>query len=348
MGDINQNGKVEVIAFTKSGKLYIIDSEGAVIFEDTVTEKESIWCARIYKDRLIIGGLDGLLRVFKCTKDNTLEADWAQQFGGSISGILLEDVTGDGHTELLVYSLDKTLRVLNPDNGAYVWGQVFEQGIGDVIIETTKNDPKNKVVYACGNDGTLRAFDGKKGSLLWFRRFSDKMRCVNFSQTEDEVIILCGGDDKQLHCLSKETQEEVKTIQFEDYVWKCKRADISDKQVLIVSTYSFDYLYEEVPIKEMEFTSRLECYNEDVKLKWGLHGKNIEVLYLFQCEDTGCIAAGTTTGELIIINAENGKLLVEYPGQSCINSIAYDAKKKILYYCTDAGEIHALLLELDE
>ena len=133
LGDINENGNVEVIAFTKSGKLYIINLEGKVLFEDNLTENESIWCARVYKGRLFIGGLDGLLRVFKCTKDYHLEADWAQQFGGSISGILLEDINGDGNAELIVYSLDKTLRVLNPNSGSYVWGQVFAQGIGDAI-----------------------------------------------------------------------------------------------------------------------------------------------------------------------------------------------------------------------
>ena len=122
MGDLNQNGIDEIIAFTKSGKLYIFDLDGKVLFEDNLTKNESIWCAKVYRGRLIIGGLDGLLRVFKCTESYTLEADWAQQFGGSISGLILEDVNGDGITELIVYSLDKTLRILNPDDGSYVWG----------------------------------------------------------------------------------------------------------------------------------------------------------------------------------------------------------------------------------
>ncbi|MHA1146963.1 MAG: hypothetical protein ACTSR8_01835 [Promethearchaeota archaeon] len=347
MGDTNQNGKIEIIAFTKTGRLYIIDLEGKILFEDSISKNESIWCAQVYEGRLIIGGLDGLLRVFRCTEDYELKADWAQQFGSSISGFILEDVNGNGNTELVVYSLDKTLRVLNLENGSYVWGQVFEQGIGDAIIETEVEDPNKKIVYACGNDGTIRAFDGKKGTMLWFKRFSDKIRCINYMETGKDIIILCGGDDKQLHYIRKSTHEEIKTTEFGDYVWKCKKFKDINQSLLLVSTYSFDYLYDDVPVEEIKFTSKLECYNQELLLKWVLHEKNIETLQDFSFNNIKYVAAGTTIGELLILEGANGNIAIKQTYSSCINSIIFNTDCNMLCLCNDAGEIHALLIEND-
>ncbi len=57
-----------------------------------------------------------------------LEHFWSHNFNSSISGILLSDVNNDKNDELIVYSLDKTLKVLNPIDGRLVWGQVFDLG----------------------------------------------------------------------------------------------------------------------------------------------------------------------------------------------------------------------------
>ena len=139
LGDLTNNNKQEIIAFSKSGKIYIFSSDGRLLVEEEITEKTPIWNLIIdEKDetngkKLIIGGLDGLLRIFDLDPSLTLNPLWAHQFGASISGILLSDITGDGIKEIIAYSLDKSFRVLSALDGSLIWGQLFEDGISDAI-----------------------------------------------------------------------------------------------------------------------------------------------------------------------------------------------------------------------
>ena len=216
IGDLNGNNQNEIIAITKEGEVLLFNPKGKPLLSSKISDDNSLWCAKIFKPKdlsnpiLVLGGMDGLLRIFNCSSDYTLEADWAQQFGGSISGLLIEDITGDGTSELLAYSIDKTIRVLNPIEGNLIWGQMFEEGIGDVCIWTDNIDPNHKEVFACGNDGTVRIFNGVNGDLLWFKRFTDKIRCVDYINSIDGVVIVCGGDDNLLHFINHKTKKRLK------------------------------------------------------------------------------------------------------------------------------------------
>ena len=62
---------------------------------------------------------------------------------------------------------------------------------------------------------------------------------------------------------------------------------------MFVSTYSFEYLYDEVPIEELNFTSKAEGYTNDLVTNWHLNGKNIETIEIFVLNDKNHIAIGT-------------------------------------------------------
>ena len=72
VGDINNNGSYEIIAFSKSGRILILSMKGKLISELEIAKESSIWNGKICdidsdrKNEVILGGLDGLLRVFKC------------------------------------------------------------------------------------------------------------------------------------------------------------------------------------------------------------------------------------------------------------------------------------------
>jgi len=74
------------------------------------------------KNELILGGLDGLLRVFKCNSSYELEIFWEHPFGASISGFLVSDINNDNLNEIIAYYIDKLLRVLNPLYGYLICG----------------------------------------------------------------------------------------------------------------------------------------------------------------------------------------------------------------------------------
>ena len=167
VADINSNGQKEIIAYTKDGILLFISLNGKLLHKEIISKDSSLWHLKIYdidndgRYELIMGGMDGIVRIFKCNFTYNLELLWTHKCNSSISGILIGDINEDDINELIIFSLDKTLRVLNPADGNLVWGQVFEKGIGDVIIFFGDKNSAKKEILACGNDGTIRIFNGK-------------------------------------------------------------------------------------------------------------------------------------------------------------------------------------------
>ncbi len=350
IGDVNNNGQNEIIAFSKSGRLLIISLSGKKLTELEISENSSIWQAKICdidrdnKNEVILGGLDGLLRAFKCSLSYELKPFWAHQFGASISGFLFEDLNNDNIDELIAYSIDKSLRVLNPINGSLIWGQIFEDGIGDAIIYRDSTDLRTKQVIACGNDGSLRVFKGKDGDLVWFKRFKDKIRCVSIFKSKNRELVVCGGDDKKLHLIDKLTQEDFKSIQFDDYVWKCFSFLHNDENYLLVSTYSFEYFDESFKIDDIEFSSKLTCLNQKLVIKWEITHINTECLIHTKIGSNGYIVLGTTKGKLLIIDEVSGKIITKIQKKSCLNDLKFDLNSNILIACHDNGSIFAYFL----
>jgi hypothetical protein len=338
--DLTKDGRNEIIAYSNSGKIYILSSEGKILTSENITDKSPIWILKtsdIHKDlnaEMLIGALDGLLRVFRINKSLELKPLWAHQFGSSISGILYDDINQDGIIEVIGYSLDKTLRVISSNDGSLIWGQVFEDGIGDAIIlneSTTK-----KSIIAVGNDGTIRKFDGYNGDLLSFLRFSDKMRCVSCFKSQDKVMIVCGGDDKKAHIIDNDLQKEVNTISFDDILWKIK----PNQESLVLTTYSFDFLDESIEKNNIVYSSKILCLDENLNLKWELKNINTEIFTPYGKD----IILGTTRGELMIIDGINGKVGYKLNTSSCINDIKCEMLSNRFYTCHDNGLISSYSL----
>lgn len=350
LADLDNDGKAEIIAHTKDGNIFITSLEGQVIFNDLVSEESSIWHLIVNDTeqeglkKLIIGGMDGLLRIFRYdSSSNGLKADWAHQFGASISGLLMDDINDDGIVNIIAYSLDKSLRVLNPNDGSLLWGQVFEDGVGDALIYRGEGSIKKNLVIACGNDGTIRAFDGKKGSLEWFKRYSNKMRCLGIIKSSQGPLIACGGDDKLLHLISPSGEEEQAPRECHQYVWKC--SSTPDRfSTLFVSTYSFDYLYDDFAgFKE---DSRLMSINEGLELDWELARINIEQMKPIKFKEKDCVLFGTTDGLIVLVDSTTGKKLLTIDTGSCVNEVnLVDIDPPIIISCHDNGEIKANSLE---
>ncbi|MFX1411308.1 MAG: hypothetical protein ACFFA6_13240 [Promethearchaeota archaeon] len=351
LGDINYNGQTEIIAYTKTGILLIFSLDGKLLHEKEISKNKSIWQAIIYdinkdgKQEIILGGMDGVLRVFKSDLAYNLNLIWSHKFEASISGILIDDINNDGFNDLIVFSLDKTIRVLNPLDGSLIWAQIFMDGVGDAILWTDIKGSKNKELIACGNDGTIRAFNGKSGDLIWFRQYSEKIRCNSFMKSKIGDLIICGGDDKLLHFIDKNSHEEIKSVKFDDYVWKTISFPKNIYNKLLVSTYSFKYFDNSIPIEKINFTSKILYLNENLEVKWELKNKNIETITIFTRNKKNFILLGTTLGELIILDENTGKILINIKKKSCLNSIKVDPSLNVVIACHDIGTLFTYLLE---
>ncbi|MHA1104459.1 MAG: WD40 repeat domain-containing protein [Promethearchaeota archaeon] len=351
LGDFTANNKQEIIAFSKLGKIYIFSLDGRLLFEDEITENTPIWNLIIDEideadsKKLIIGGLDGLLRIFDLNPSLTLNPLWAHQFGASISGILLSDINGDGLKEIIAYSLDKSLRILSTLDGSLIWGQSFEDGISDAIVIKDADNSDNNVIVAVGNDGTIRSFNCVNGNLLGFMKFTDKVRTLTIFNLLDNQVIVCGGDDKSAHFLDRNLKIEINTLKFNDFVWKLKPLKFMNNSFLLISTYSFDFLDDSIPINKQRFSSKLICLDINLNVKWELTNTNIEVIAPYLSELINFIITGTTRGEIIIIDNDEGKILTTLDTFSCVNDIKIDIFSKLFVSCHDDGSINAYFID---
>ncbi|UCC20390.1 MAG: hypothetical protein JSV62_03620 [Promethearchaeota archaeon] len=345
IADINHNGQVEIIAHTKTGTLLFISQSGKILHQELILKESPIWHLKIYDinadghKELILGGMDGVLKIYKCNIIYHLELIWSHKLGSSISGFFIEDINKNNLDEIIVFSLDRTLRVLDIIDGKLIWGQIFEDGIGDAMVYTNKQNANNKEIAACGNDGTIRIFEGTTGKLLWFKKYSNKLRCVNILNSNKGSLLLFGGDDKKLHFIDINSQNEIKTIKFNDYLWKCKTYPFTYRNNAIVSSYSFSYFDKAIPIQNIEFTSKLISLNEFLNINWELTGFNIESFKIKEFDKRTLIIAGTTKGKLLIIEEKSGRILFNKNYNSCINDIQIFMEKRILYSCHDDGRI---------
>ncbi len=350
IGDINNNGQNEIIAASKSGRLLILSLTGKVLADNQITEKSSIWKVEVRdidndnKNEIILAGLDGLLRVFKCNSSYELEIFWKHQFGASISGFIIFDINNDNLNEIIAYSIDKSMRVLNPLDGSLIWGQLFEDGIGDAIVWQDPSEPSLKEVIASGNDGTVRIFKGMDGDLLWFKRFNDKIRCVSLFKSNIYEFIVCGGDDKMLHFIEKRSHDEIKTIQYQEYVWKCSQFESMKNYNLLVTTYSFDFFDSLINIDDFEFNSKVMCFNQDLGIIWEINNVNVETLSHVIFKGQNFFIIGTTRGKTLLLEDNTGKILAEIKKKSCVNDAKLDLDSKTLITCHDDGSLFAYFL----
>ncbi|MBD3195176.1 MAG: hypothetical protein GF317_08985 [Candidatus Lokiarchaeota archaeon] len=343
-----------ILAYTKDGNLLGLDDDGRLLFKKDITQNSPLYSINIISKEtdnsllILTGGFDGVLRAYKFTSKTHLKLIWTHKFEASISGIVSEDINHDESKEILVYSLDKSLRVLNQRDGSLIWGQLFEKGIEDTFVWSNLQNPAETEIIAVGNDGTLRVFSGNSGKLEWFKKFENKIRCVELIDSHETQIIICGGDDRKLHFIDKNTHKEIKQIKFKDYVWNLQRVDTTSDSIsnsFLMSTYSFDYLYSEDSLQEINFSSLLTLFNSNLQKEWEIEGYNIETLDINKISNRLTTTIGTTKGELCIIDSETGFILSQITHAACINKVNLFINKKkdtqILLCCDDHGIINA-------
>lgn len=345
LGDINNNGKFEIVVCSEDGRIFIISQNGKIIHELFISEGASVWNIVLYditqdgKFEIISGGMDGLLNVFYLS-NSEIKLLWSLPFQNSVSGFFLEDINNDLQFELIAYGLDKSLRVLNPKNGNLIWGQLFESGIGIVKAYDCDGDGQIELIGG-GNDGTIRVFNGKNGVLKWFKKFSKNVRCVSCFPYNH--IIICGGDDKAIYFLDGIKGEIIKSIPMEEFIWESTSfLNRKNKYKALIYSYSFDFLDPIFIKNNIKYKSKLLCVNNDLEIEWDLEGFNIEDLKIIK-SNLYHIILGTTAGKLIILDEMNGAISDEINLNSSPNKI--EIVDNILYCITKDGKIIVFLLK---
>ena len=78
---------------------------------------------------------------------------------------------------------------------------------------------------------------------------------------------------------------------------------------------------------------------------WDLLGKNIEFIDLIEKQESLYILAGTTNGEILIIEESSGAILTEVNKDACTNMVKDLPERNLMFSCHDDGHIFAYFLE---
>ncbi len=87
LGDINNDGKIEIVAHTKAGEVLILNLNGKLLYQELISKDSPIWHLEIFdidqdgKNELILGGMDGYLRTYKVNQTNDMKSDWTHKLG---------------------------------------------------------------------------------------------------------------------------------------------------------------------------------------------------------------------------------------------------------------------------
>ena len=125
---------------------------------------------------------------------------------------------------------------------------------------------------------------------------------------------------------------------------KIRMFTIGKESHLLASTYSFSFFDDSKDIKDIEFNSKVFCFNSELKKKWEIKSTNLECFLLVEILSEKYLIIGTTKGKILLLKADSGQLIADLKRDSCVNDMKYDSELNILITCHDNGSISAYFL----
>jgi len=136
IGDVDNNGVLEIVVGGRNGFLYYLSLEGQELWSTKASEQSLR--TPIIKDiddddqnEVVVATFDGSLITFRNN-----ELLWRfTRFRAIVEPPVIEDVNGDGENEIIAGSKDHTLRVIK--NGKELWhvrfnDWVYQPAVGDI------------------------------------------------------------------------------------------------------------------------------------------------------------------------------------------------------------------------
>ena len=174
IGDVNNDGTMEVIIGSGDHALYVLDGPtGAVIWADTVGGGwQDIQATAAIGDidgdndiDIVVGSLNDKIYAFDGTTGSVL---WTFTTAADVwSSPTIADINGDGYVEVVVGSDDSVLYVLRGTDGNIVWFYSTGKYItsSPVVADVDRDGNPEVVVKSC--DGYVYVLRGSNGSLKW-------------------------------------------------------------------------------------------------------------------------------------------------------------------------------------
>ncbi len=208
IGDINDDGQIEVIAGSLDRKVYALrGTDGSLLWfyitGSAVVSSPAI--GDINNDgniEVVVGSDSGKVYALKGTDGSAL---WSYTTGGSVySSPAIGDINNDGNIEVVVGSLDSSVYALRGTDGSLLWsyttGYYVESSpaIGDI-----NNDGQIEIVVGSG-DGKVYALRGTNGSLLWSYATGGwvySSPAIGDINNDGQIEVVVGSEDFKVYAL---------------------------------------------------------------------------------------------------------------------------------------------------
>jgi outer membrane protein assembly factor BamB len=247
---------------------------------------------------------------------------WSHEFSATISSFIAYADPVTGLSTLLVPSIDKTLRMLDAGSGRLLWGDTFHSGV-NCVAETILDEDGSHVIAAGGNDYTARFYrragDEQAYPMAWYYKCDSYVRDVSISK---HGLVAVVADDGFLTILDTSDGAALWSHEFDSFAWKCRIVD--DASIVLSSSY-------QVPVKVDEGGELLgnpgviACHDlHDGDLRWisaPEDGLNINDWCIFESAGKWLVAAGTSSGKIVVLDAIDGMVLDSHECGYLINSI---------------------------
>src|SRR5579875_2579370 len=208
-GDLNNDGRLEIVAGTNEGGLYVFDARG-----------EKLW-SRMYDDRILtvyigdidldgvleiaVGSAHGWLRIFG--KDG--EEKWQSRFDHPIESVYINEVKSLGYAEMVVGLSGNQGRIQIYDHhfSPVIEPIITSHSIKVVGLHDLDDDGLADII-AAGEDDRVYAYK-RDGVLLWSYKVGDRVGdlaqglSLRDIDADGQVEIVIGSEDRNVHILDK-------------------------------------------------------------------------------------------------------------------------------------------------
>ncbi|NMC05255.1 MAG: PQQ-like beta-propeller repeat protein [Candidatus Lokiarchaeota archaeon] len=250
---------------------------------------------------------------------------WSHDFAATVSEFKLHVDPFTGERMLVIPSLDKTLRLLHAENGRLAWGDTFQSGV-NVADQCLLDDGETHVIVAGGNDYTLRCYIRKKGTkpgaykMAWFHKFESYVRDASISPAGQVAAV---ADDGFLKVLDVRTGAVSWRHEHDSFAWKCKVLPSIGK--VVSTSYQLPLAVDETGQK-MGNPGVVACHDLlNGQLAWSTRpedGVNVNAWTMHDDAGKPCIIAGTTAGDVLLMDAGTGHVVQRHPMGHAINHVA--------------------------
>ncbi|MEX2727405.1 MAG: PQQ-binding-like beta-propeller repeat protein [Candidatus Sigynarchaeum springense] len=250
---------------------------------------------------------------------------WSHDFSATVSEFKLYADPFTGERVLVIPSLDKTLRLLTASDGRLVWGDTFQSGV-NVVDHCLLDDGETHVIFAGGNDCTLRCYKRKKSEKLgaykmaWFHKFESYVRDVSASPGGQVAAV---ADDGFLKVLAIKDGSILWRHEHNSFAWKCKLLQDSGK--VISTSYQLPLAVDESGQK-MGNPGVVTCHELGTgKLLWSTKpedGVNVSAWSTIGTGTERYLLLGTTSGDVIVMEIASGAIAQRLKVPHMVNHIA--------------------------